>query len=304
MRVIITGGAGLIGRALTKNLTADGYEVIILSRAPERVNNLPPGVSAVAWDGRTAAGWGHLADGVEAIVNLAGENLSSGWWTAGRKRRIRSSRFEAGQAVVEAVEMVSNKPKVVLQVSAVGYYGPHGNEPLHEDAQPGSDFLSSVCVDWEAATAPVEALGVRRVVARLGVVFSLAGGALPRMLLPFKWFVGGPLGSGRQWLSWIHLADAVAALRYLLEHQTATGSFNVTAPAPLTNTDFSRAVGRVLRRPAFIPVPALALRLALGEMSTLVLTGQRVLPQRLQQLGFTFQFPTAEAALRNLITGV
>ena len=301
MRIIITGGAGLIGRALTAGLAADGHEVILLSRTPGRVTGLPAGARAAGWDGRTAAGWGPLADGAQAIVNLAGENLSAGRWTAERKRRIRESRLNAGQAVVQAVQAAGRAPRVVVQSSAVGYYGPQGDQELAEEAPPGSDFLAQLCVEWEASTAPVEAMGVRRVVIRSGVVLHASDGALPRMLLPFKLFVGGPLGSGRQWLSWIHVADEVAAIRFLLETEEAAGAFNLDAPHPLTNVEFGRVVGRVLGRPAWMPAPAFALRLALGEMATVVLDGQRAVPRRLLALGFAFRFPEAEAALRTLL---
>jgi uncharacterized protein (TIGR01777 family) len=301
MRVIITGGTGLIGRALATSLAADGHEVILLSRRPGRVSGLPAGVRAEGWDGRTAAGWGSLADGAQAIVNLAGENLGAARWTAERKRRIRDSRLDAGRAVVEAVQAASQMPRVVVQSSGVNYYGPQGDQELAEEAPPGNDFLAQLCVEWEASTAPVEAMGVRRTVIRSGVVFHASEGALPRLLLPFKLFVGGPLGSGRQALSWVHITDEVAAIRFLIEKEEAAGVFNLTAPYPLTNAEFGRAVGRVLGRPAWMPVPAFALRLALGEMATVVLDGQRVVPRRLLGMGFAFRFPEAEAALRDLL---
>jgi uncharacterized protein (TIGR01777 family) len=301
MCVIITGGTGLIGRALAADLVADGHEVILLSRAPERATGLPAGARAEGWDGRTAAGWGPLADGAQAVVNLAGENLGAARWTAERKRRIRESRLNAGRAVVQAVQTAGRAPRVVVQSSAVGYYGPRGDEELTEEAPPGSDFLAQLCVDWEASTAPVEAVGVRRVIIRSGVVLHASNGALPRMLLPFKLFVGGPLGSGQQWLSWMHVADEVAAIRFLLDAEEAAGPFNLTAPHPLTNAEFGQVVGRVLGRPAWMPAPAFALRLALGEMATVVLDGQRAVPRRLLALGFAFRFPEAEAALRDLL---
>jgi uncharacterized protein (TIGR01777 family) len=301
MRIIITGGTGLIGQALTNNLTTDGHEVIVLSRTPEKVTNLPDGAKSERWDGRTATGWGHLADGAKAIVNLAGESIAGGRWTAERKRGIRASRINAGQAVVEAVKVAENKPEVVIQSSAVGYYGPRGNEQIAEEAASGSDFLAQVCVDWETSTAPVGDLGIRQVIVRSGLVLSSDGGALPRMMLPFKFFVGGSVGGGQQWLSWIHPADEVAAIRYLIDNENATGPFNLSAPNPLTNAEFGQVLGRVMERPAIMPTPGFAVRLVFGEMSTVVLTGQRAVPQRLQELGFTFQFPEAEAALRDVL---
>jgi len=300
MRVIITGGAGLIGRALTANLTADGNEVIILSRAPERATDLPAGVRAERWDARSADGWGGVADGCDAIVNLAGESLSARW-TAKRKRRIRESRLNGGQAVVEAVERARVKPRVVIQASGAGYYGPRGDEEVLEDAPAGSDFLGRTAVEWENSTDAVESLGVRRAVIRSGVVLSTTGGAFPLMLLPFRLFAGGPFGSGRQWFPWIHIADQVRAIRFLIENDAAQGPFNLTAPGPVTNADFGRALGRVLRRPSFVPAPAFALRLFLGEMSTVLLDGQRAVPRHMLDLGFTFRFPEVEAALRDLL---
>ena len=300
MRVIIVGGSGLIGRALTANLTGDGHEVIILSRNPARAAGLPAGARAEGWDGRTAAGWGAAADGADAIVNLAGENLAGGRWTEERKRALRDSRLLSGQAVVQAVQSASRKPAVVVQASAVGYYGPHGDEEVTEETPPGSDFLARLAVEWEASTAPVESWGVRRVLIRTTPVLSLKEGALPRMVLPFRYFVGGPLGSGRQWFPWIHVADEAAAIRFLMERPDASGPYNLTAPQSLTNAQFSKILGRVMGRPSLIPTPALALRLIFGEMSTVLLDGQRAVPRRLQSLGFAFRFPDAETALRDL----
>ncbi|MCX6031228.1 MAG: TIGR01777 family oxidoreductase [Chloroflexi bacterium] len=304
-RIILTGGAGLIGRALAADLTPH-YEVIVLSRNPDRVTDLPRDVHAERWDGRTAQGWGKLADGAEAIVNLAGESIAGagalpGRWTAERKQKILQSRLDAGQAVVEAVRGALARPRAVIQSSGVGYYGPLGAETVAEDGQPGHDFLATVAAQWEASTAAVEAMGVRRAVIRTGVVLSTTGGAFPKLLLPYRFFVGGPLGSGRQWLPWIHIADEVAAIRFLIENRSATGAFNLAAPNPLTNAGFGKILGKVMGRPSFVPVPGFALRLLLGEMATTVLDGQRAVPRRLLESGFTFRFPDAEAALRDLL---
>jgi uncharacterized protein (TIGR01777 family) len=306
MRLIITGGTGLIGRALAADLAGNSHEVIVLSRAPERATAIPAGVRVERWDARTAEGWGALADGADAIVNLAGESISGqgfipSRWTAERKRHIRESRLNAGRAVTQAVEAATNKPRVVIQASGAGYYGPHGDEEITEETLAGNEWFEQVAVEWEASTAPVETLGVRRAVIRSGVVLSTEGGALPRLLLPFRFFVGGPLGGGRQWFPWIHIADEVGAIRFLIENPTASGPFNLTAPDLLTNAEFSRVIGRVLRRPAFVPVPAFALRLLLGEMSMVLLEGQKAISRRLQDSGFTFRFPEAEAALRDLL---
>lgn len=301
MRVVITGGTGLIGRALATDLAASGRDVIVLSRSPERATDLPAGVRAVRWDGRTAQGWGHLVGGAEAVVNLAGENLAAGRWTAARRARIRESRLHAGAAVVEAIRAADEKPRLLIQASAVGYYGPRGDEELAETAPPGNDFLARLCLEWEASTAAVEGLGVRRASIRSGLVLSAHGGALPRLLLPFRFFAGGRLGTGRQWYPWIHLADEVAAIRFLIEAEGVDGPINLTAPRPVTNAALSATIGRVLGRPALLPTPGFALRLALGDMATVVLDGQRAVPARLLALGFRFRFTEIEAALRDLL---
>ncbi len=303
MRVIITGGTGLIGRALAADLAAAGREVIVLSRNPQRSPAMPPGVRLEKWDGRTAQGWGDLADGAEAIVNLAGESIAGGRWTAARKRRIRESRLAAGAAVVEAVAAARQKPHVVVQASGAGYYGPRGDELILEDTLPGTDFLGQLAVEWETSTAPVEAMGVRRVVVRTGVVLSREGGALPRLILPFRFFVGGPLGRGRQWVPWIHITDEVRAVRFLMENPDAREPYNLTAPNPVPNAQMARVLGRVLGRPSWLPVPAPALRLLLGEMADVLLTGQRAVPQRLLEAGFIFRFPELDAALADLLRG-
>jgi uncharacterized protein (TIGR01777 family) len=307
MRVVITGGSGLIGRALVKSLAADGHEVIVLSRSPGNAINLPTGVQAVYWDGKTAEGWGHYVDGAWAVINLAAESIGgTGFldmrWTPARRRRIRESRVNAGRAVMQAIQAAENKPGVLVQMSAVGYYGTHTDDrDIREDAPAANDFLAGVLVDWEATTQKVERMGVRRVVVRSGVVLSPKGGALPRQMLPYRFFVGGPLGSGKQWFSWIHIADEVAAIRFLMENEDAKGAFNVTAPHPVTNAEFGRALGSSLRRPSFVPVPAFALRLLFGEVTMVLLEGQKVIPQRLLDLGFKFKFPVVEPALEDLL---
>jgi hypothetical protein len=307
MRVVITGGTGLIGRALSAALAADGYEVVVLSRSPERNLDLPAGVRAERWDGRTGNGWVHLADGAEAIVNLAGANIAGegfwpGRWTAERKHLIQDSRVNAGSAVVDAVSQASKKPGAVIQSSGVGYYGPHGDEVLTEEASPGNDFLARLAHEqWEPSTAAVEDMGVRRVIIRSGVVLDAKQDALPRMLLPFRLFAGGRIGSGRQWHSWIHLADEAAAIRFLIENKEASGPFNLAAPNPLTNAELARVLGRVLGRPVWFPVPAFAMKLAFGELSNVLLEGQRVVPERLLAFGFGFRFPDAETALPDLL---
>jgi uncharacterized protein (TIGR01777 family) len=300
MRVLISGGSGFIGRALTKALLADGYDILILTRSPEKAK-LSKGARAVGWDGQTDSGWGELISRVDAIVNLAGENIGSGVWTRKRKELINSSRVEAGKAITEAIRRSKAGPKVLIQASAVGFYGSRGDEPVTEESAGGNDYLAGVCKAWEASTQLVEKMGVRRAIIRTGVVLSKDEGALPRMLLPFRMFAGGPLGSGKQGFPWIHPEDEVAAIRFLMENDKASGVFNLCGPKPLSNTNFGRVLARVMKRPFWLPVPAFALRMLLGEMSTLVLDGQYSVPKRLQEMGFRFRFETAEAALEDLL---
>jgi uncharacterized protein (TIGR01777 family) len=302
MRVIITGGSGLIGQALAADLLKDGHEVIALSRDPQRHSaHLPPGVRLEQWDGRSAQGWGHLVEDAGAIVNLAGENIGERRWTEARKQAIIESRLRAGKAVTEAVTQARSKPTVVVQASAIGYYGSHADEVITEKSPPADDFMSQICQQWEPTTAPVEQAGVRRVVVRSGVVLSRQGGAFPRMIMPFNFFAGGPLGSGQQWVSWIHLRDEVAGLRFLMGNPNAVGVYNLTSPYPLKNVDFERAIGRFMHRPAIIPTPAFAIRLLFGEMALTVLEGQRVAPERLEKEGFIFNFPRIDEALQDLL---
>lgn len=306
MRILITGGTGLIGTPLSQQLAASGHEVIVLSRNPEKYS-LPEGVTAVAWDGRTTSGWAHLADGAGAIINLAGESIGGSdfpppRWTDARKQRILQSRLDAGQAVTAAVQAATNKPDVVVQMSGIDYYGNvPGDTAVTETSPKGSGFLSDVTEQWEASTAVVETLGVRRVVLRTGIVLSLEGGALPQTMLPYRFFAGGPLGNGRQWWPWVHLTDVVRAIQFLVENESASGVFNLCAPNPLPEKEFGRVLGQVMSRPSLIPAPAFALKLMLGEMAAMVLDGRRALPTRLQELGFTFQYPKAQEALLDLV---
>jgi uncharacterized protein (TIGR01777 family) len=313
MRVLITGGTGLIGRALSANLASDGHEVIVLTRSPERARSagpathLPDRVRVERWDAYTAEGWGHLADGADAIVNLAGSSIAGegffpSRWTDGQRRVIRESRLNSSRAVVKAVALAEQKPRVVIQASGVGYYGYRGDEALTEEAEPGDDWAARFTAEeWEPSTVSVEEMGVRRAIARIGLVLSTEDGALPRLLLPFHLFVGGPMGSGKQWYSWIHLEDQARALRFLIENEDARGAVNITAPNPVTNGELAKVIGKVMGRPSWIPVPSFALRLAFGEVAEVVLNGQRAVPRRLLDLGFEFHFPAAEDALKDLL---
>ena len=309
MKILITGGTGLIGQALTKELLAKGHQVTILSRNPQKYQADMPDVAFVAWNGRTPEGWGHLIEETDAVVNLAGASIAGEGlggiltqrWSDDVKQRIRQSRTDAGQAITKAIEAAENKPSVLIQSSAVGYYGPRGGEAVAENAAPGDDFLARVCVAWEESTQAVEAMGMRRVIIRTGLVLTEEGGILPMMLLPFRLFVGGPIGSGRQGIPWIHIRDEVNAIVYLLENEAAGGAYNLTAPNPVNSKQFGKAAGKVLGRPSFFPTPAFALKLALGEKAALVLDGQRAVPTRLQEAGYGFAFSELEPALRDLL---
>lgn len=301
MRIIVTGGTGLIGTPLCAALAADGNDVVILTRNPDKQRTTQPGIRMQAWDGKTSSGWAEVVDGAGAIINLAGEGIAEGRWSYERKQRIHDSRTNAGTALLAAIEAAKEKPKVLIQSSAVGYYGPRQGEIIDESAAVGADYLAKVCFDWEASTAPAQQMGIRRPVIRTGVVLSNKGGALPKQTLPYKLFAGGHIGSGEQWYPWIHIDDEVAAIRFLLENEQADGVYNLTAPNPLTNKDFSHKIGEVMGRPSLMPVPAIAFKILFGEMSTILLDGQRAIPKRLQEAGFTFKYPTAEGALKQLL---
>lgn len=302
--VIITGGTGFIGRGLTRKLVASGFDVAVLTRrAGPYAESREGRVRFAQWDGRTAAGWGALADGAAAIVNLAGANIAARRWTEDVKETILRSRLAAGEAVVEAVSAAKFKPRVVVQASAVGIYGSRGDEELDESAAPGDGFLADVARRWEASTAAVEEAGVRRVIIRSGIVLGRDGGVLPRLSRPFKFFVGGPLAGGRHWVSWVHYDDEVNAINFFIENDETSGVYNLCAPEPLRNRDFSRIMGRTLKRPWWWPVPGVLIRALYGEMADeLLLTSERTFPKRLLEAGFTFRYRTADAALNNLMT--
>jgi uncharacterized protein (TIGR01777 family) len=288
MRLLIAGGTGLLGRALTSALRGDGHQVQLLTRRPQ-------GPDDIRWSADAAdTVWTRALPGAGAIVNLAGESIAAGRWTARRKTAIRDSRIRATRALAAAIG-ASGSPIVFLSGSAVGYYGRRGDEPLAEDAPPGGDFLAGVCRDWEHEA--MQAAASRVVLLRTGLVLATHGGALPQMALPFRLGAGGRAGSGRQYMSWIHVDDWVGLLRHALTG-AASGPLNLTAPNPVTNADFARALGRAMRRPAIVPTPAFVLRLALGEMAdALLLGGQRVVPAKAVASGYEFKHPTVDAAL-------
>ncbi len=307
MKVIIAGGTGVIGRALIAHLAGLGYEIIVLSRNPDKHREaMPEGVQIAYWDGLSNGEWANIVDGADAVINFAGENLAGeGFlperWTGDKKKRLRQSRIDSGRAIVEAIVAAEQKPKVLVQSSAIGYYGPRDDEPITESDPAGDDFLASIAVEWEACTEAVESMGVRRVIIRTGLIQTLEGGPLARMYLPYKLFGGVYFGNGRQYWSWIHLDDEIRAIRFLMENDLAQGPFNLTAPNPVTCRDFGKTLGKVMGRPSYMPAPGFALKLLIGEVATIVMDGQNVLPKKLEELGFSFKFTDLERALQDII---
>ncbi len=309
MKILIAGGTGFIGSALTAALLEDGHIVTVLSRNPEKARNmLPSGVLPVKWDIAQPKTLSRLIPETDAVINLAGESIAgenllailTKRWTDLSKERIQQSRVDMGQALTAAIEASPKKPDVFIQASAVGYYGTTGDNVIAEDAPHGDDFLAETCRLWEDSTAALDEMGVRRVVIRTGLVLAPKGGILPMILLPFRLFAGGKLGSGEQYVPWIHIDDEVNAIRFLLTNKDARGAYNLSAPHPVKQRELAQIAGCLLRRPSFIPTPAFLLQLALGEKSTLVLDGQRAIPEKLQLEGFEFNFINLETALASL----
>jgi uncharacterized protein (TIGR01777 family) len=294
VRFLITGGTGFIGQALCQALRAERHDVTVFTRDAARAR---AGLgSAVACVDR----WADIA-AADVVINLAGENLADGRWSAARKRAMRYSRIGTTQALIAWMSTLTTPPRLLISGSAIGWYGPRGDEPLDETATAGDDFAARLCRDWETEATQARALGVRVCLLRIGIVLDAHGGALARMLPPFRLGLGGRLGSGRQWMSWISRADIVRLILWLAQRDDAEGVFNATAPTPITNAAFTRALGQALRRPALLPAPAPALRLLLGEMAGLLLTGQRVLPARALREHFEFRHPTLPTALASIL---
>lgn len=304
MKIVVAGGSGFLGRALTTRLSSDGHEVVTLSRRAisaeghlRFVTWQPDGTAPPVEAGRPTS-WASEIDGADAIVNLAGEGIADKRWTAARKRALATSRSLSTRSLVAAIRAASKRPSTFVQASGVGYYGTAGDEILDEASPPGSDFLAGLCVGWEAEARAVEALGCRLAIVRNGLVLSKTGGALKRMLPPFFFFVGGPIASGRQYVSWIALDDWIALVRWAIDNRSVSGALNATAPEPVTNSVFSKALGRAVRRPSWLPVPAFALRVMVGELAPAgLINGQRVVPKRPLSLGFTFAYPEIDAAM-------
>jgi uncharacterized protein (TIGR01777 family) len=299
MKVLVAGASGLVGSALTRTLRAEGHTVAPLVR---------PGSAAapgdVRWDPASATIDVAAMEGADAVVHLSGASIAGGRWTAARKAILRSSRVDSTRFLVAALANLRRKPRVFVCASATGYYGDRGDELLTESSEPGTDFLALLARDWEAESMRATAAGIRVAMLRFGVIFAGAGGALPKMLLPFRLGFGGRIGSGRQWMPWIALDDAVAIARTAIADERFAGAINTVSPHPLRNSDFTRIAVRTLRRPAIFPVPAFALRIALGEMAQpLLLASTRVVPERLTSMGYAFRFTSAELALRAILGG-
>jgi len=297
MKILVSGAHGLVGKALTKSLTTDGYELVSLVRRERVVGN-----PEIEWDPHQGTIDAAHLEGFDAVVHLAGENIASGRWSNEKKQKIRDSRVQGTTLLSETLSRLARPPATFISASAIGYYGDRGNETLTEKSGPGSDFLSKVCVEWEQATRSAEAKGIRTVHARLGIILDPKGGALEKMLTPFRMGIGGRVGDGNQWMSWITLADVIGGFTYLLEKSQLQGAVNFVSPNPVTNAEFTKALGNVLSRPTLFPVPAFAARVAFGEMAdALLLSSAKVEPVALTDEGFQFQYPKLPQALGKIL---
>ena len=301
-RVLITGGSGFVGRKLARELLARGDQVTVLTRDAQRAKGqLPAAVRCASWNPDKAGAWYEELAIVDAVVHLAGEGVAKRW-TDAVKKRIESSRIDSTRLLVEAISRSKHKPEVLVSASATGYYGPQAPEKeLDESSPPGNDYLASVCQRWEEAAREVEKFGVRAVQLRIGVVLGDGGGALEKMLLPFKLFVGGPIGDGKQVVSWVHRDDVVGMLLMAIDTPEIKGPINAVSPNPVTSKELATAIGNVINRPSSLPAPAFALKLALGEAATILLDGQRVLPRRAIDLGYEFRRPRLVPALESIL---
>jgi uncharacterized protein (TIGR01777 family) len=302
-RIVLSGGTGLIGSALCKELSEGDYRVTVVTRSPESAQQRLAGlaIDCVAWGTEHQTTLPDVMEGASAVINLAGESIA-GIWTTRKQRAILESRMRSGHTIAAAMVNAARKPALLIQASAVGYYGNRGDESLDDSATRGSGFLADVVRRWEESTLSVENAGVRRVIIRTGLVLDAKGGFLPRFSIPFWLFAGGPVGSGNQWMPWIHLTDEVRAIRFLLENEQLCGIFNFASPNPVTNREFGQTLGRVMRRPFWLRVPGLVLKTFLGRMADeLLLSGQRAIPERLVAAGFEFTYPHLEPALRDVL---
>jgi uncharacterized protein (TIGR01777 family) len=293
MKALITGGTGLLGRELLAKLT----DAVVLSRDPAKTTRKLGVGRAVRWDPASEPAPSEALQGIEAVFNLAGEPVAEGRWTQDKKRRIRDSRIIGTRNLVEGLRELDRKPEVLVSASAVGYYGDRGDEELDEATPAGHGFLAEVCSEWEREALEAEALGIRVVCVRIGIVLAPGGGALARMLTPFRMGAGGRLGSGKQWMPWIHVDDLVGVLLHASQTATVHGAINAVSPHPVTNAEFTRALGRAVHRPAFLPAPKTALRIAFGEMSEILMASQRVLPRVAERTGYAFKYTELDGAL-------
>ena len=304
MRIVVTGGTGFIGGKLVQELLHRNHTVVLLTRNLAHRPSHPEGkgvLIALPWDGRTMGRWASEIDGADAIINLAGEPIAAGRWSKARKTRIEKSRIDATRTIVDAIHRSQQKPKVLISGSAVGYYGNVRSGEATEDGSASNDFLGRLCVRWEEEATKATMDSVRVVLLRTGIVLAGDGGALPRMIMPFKFFAGGPIGSGKQWMPWIHRDDEIRAIIFALENENISGPINLAAPAPVTMKEFATTLGQVLHRPSWAPVPGFVLKGVLGEMSEMLLTGQRAVPKKLCDTGFTFTFSTLRDALNAIL---
>lgn len=297
MKILLSGASGLVGSAVVANLSSRGVQVLQLVRSQPRDES-----REIMWNPEKGIEDAGRLEGVDAVIHLAGEPMAEGRWTEEKKRRIRESRVRGTRVLAEALARMKRKPAALLSASAVGYYGSRGAETLTEESSPGDDFLARVCREWEESTAPAEEAGIRVVRMRFGIILSAEGGALAKMLTPFKLGVGGRLGSGHQYMSWIALDDVVGVIDFLLEKGSVSGPVNTVAPNPVTNREFTKALGEALSRPTMFPVPKFAMRLAFGEMADVaLLASQRAEPSRLKATGYIFRHPELKAALRHIL---
>jgi len=297
MKLVVTGATGFIGTALCARLLEQGHALTLFTRGSPRDAG-SPAKRWLHWTPGALREWQTALNGVDGVINLAGEPIAETKWTHTQRRCIEKSRIDSTNSLVQGIAKAELRPKFLITASAVGYYGHRGDETVTEETPPGDDFLSRVCQDWEEEAKKAEQLGLRVICLCTGIVLGAGGGALKKMVWPFKFFVGGPLGSGQQWMSWIQLEDHVRLVLDLIDNPHASGPVNATAPNPVRNKEFCQTLGKVLHRPCWAPVPGLALRLALGEMADMLLTGQRVVPAAAQKLGFQFRYPTLEEALQ------
>lgn len=300
MKILFAGGTGFIGKSLTESLIQQNHNVVVLTRSIKSSHS--PNLRFVSWDPfQFDSSWESELEGADAVINLAGEPIANKRWTTAQKKALLESRLSSVTAINRAIRKASQRPKVLLNASAVGYYGSRGDEILDESSKPGTGFLAELCQRWEEAVMEAESLNVRAIRLRIGLVLEKGGGALGKMLPPFQLGLGGPLGDGKQWMSWIHRGDLIRLILFLLDHSEAHGTINGTSLNPVRMSEFAKTLGRILGRPAIFPVPAALLRILLGELSEMLLTGQCVLPQRAIQLGFSFQYPTLNLALEDIL---